>query len=176
MNSMDSVITIVPFHEEAQIQQLQDAFAGRGISRPEGYFEKCFRENQNETRYSFIGYVDGQVAGCAHLKIQSDYPPFQEREIPEINDLNVFPDYQRRGIASKLFDEFESVAASRTGRIGVGVGLFQDYGKAQIMYCKRGYVLDGNGVHYDNVRVEPGEMVRVDDDLVLYLVKELNKD
>ncbi|MCY9514610.1 GNAT family N-acetyltransferase [Paenibacillus apiarius] len=173
---MNGVIAVVPFQEKMQIQQLHAAFAGRGITRPEGYFEKCFRENQNGTRFTFIGYVDGQVAGCAHLKTQSDYPPFQERGIPEINDLNVFPEFQRRGIASRLFDEFETIAASRAGRIGVGVGLYQDYGKAQIMYGKRGYALDGNGVYYDNIRVEPGEMVRMNDDLVLYLVKELNKE
>lgn len=172
---MNATITILPFREEVQIQQLYDAYGSRGIQRPKGYFEKCFHENEYETRFTFIGYVNGQVAGCSHLKMKSDYPPFQEQGIPEINDLHVFPEFQRMGIASRLFDEFEAIASSRTGRIGVGVGLYQDYGKAQMMYCKRGYILDGNGIYYNNVRVDPGETVQVDDDLVIYLVKDLKK-
>jgi hypothetical protein len=60
-----------------------------------------------------------------------------------------------------------------TQLIGLGVGLYKDYGNAQRMYCKRGYVLDGNGISYQNLEVKPGETVVLDDELLLYLVKEL---
>jgi hypothetical protein len=36
-----------------------------------------------------------------------------------------------------------------------------------------GYVLDGNGITYQNVEIKPGNQVIIDDELLLYLVKEL---
>jgi hypothetical protein len=53
------------------------------------------------------------------------------------------------------------------------VGLFKDYGIAQRMYYKRGYMPNGNGIVYDGKEVAPGEIVRVDDDLNLFFIKEL---
>ncbi len=37
----------------------------------------------------------------------------------------------------------------------------------------RGYVADGNGMTYKNVPVIPGKSVVVDDELIIYLVKDL---
>ncbi|MNI79537.1 hypothetical protein D3C73_1359990 [compost metagenome] len=67
----------------------------------------------------------------------------------------------------------EKIAAQDYTRIGLGVGLYQDYGNAQMMYTKRGYVMDGKGITYKNVQVVPGQPVMVDDELLLYLVKDL---
>lgn len=75
----------------------------------------------------------------------------------EINDLNVFPRFRRRKVASALFDELEDVAAKTYRYIGLGVGLYRDYGPAQIMYATRGYVMDGNGIMYKNVPVVPAK-------------------
>lgn len=106
--------------------------------------------------------------------MHSDYSLFADRNIPEINDLNVFPEYQRQGIASKMFDEFEQIARQLSYKhIGIGVGLYEDYGKAQIMYFHRGFIPDGTGIKYEGKEVLPGTMVRVDDDLVLYFTKSL---
>lgn len=44
------------------------------------------------------------------------------------------------------------------------------------MYISRGYVLDGRGISYKNVPVNPGETVMVDDDLLLYLVISYSKN
>jgi hypothetical protein len=48
-----------------------------------------------------------------------------------------------------------------------------DYGAAQKLYALRGYVPDGLGLHWKNHHVQHGEEVTVDDDLALYLTKEL---
>lgn len=137
------------------------------------YFSRCLEENRSATRITLMAYDAGDLAGCCHLLFASDYPPFYESRIPEINDLNVFPEHRRKGIAGLLFDELERIASSRYDSIGLGVGLYSDYGNAQRMYGKRGYKMDGRGIVYRNREVKPGEQVTVDDDLLIYLVKSL---
>lgn len=137
------------------------------------YYLNCLKENQTNKRVTLMAYCDDSLAGCCHLLYESEYPFFSENQIPEINDLNVFPEYRRKNIASRLLDELELIASKTSRQIGLGVGLYKDYGNAQRMYTSRGYVLDGRGMSYKNVPVIPGETVRVDDDLLLYLVKDL---
>ncbi|MDU4696492.1 MULTISPECIES: GNAT family N-acetyltransferase [Paenibacillus] len=141
--------------------------------RPGEYFRNCLIENISGSRITLIAYYEGQLAGCCHLLINSQYPFFKDHQIPEINDLNVFPEFRRKKIASAMFDELEIIAATSSRFIGLGVGLYKDYGHAQKMYTSRGYVMDGNGITYKNVPVEPGNSVMVDDDLLLYLIKDL---
>ncbi len=70
-------------------------------------------------------------------------------------------------------DKAESEIA-RVGPVaGIGVGMTPDYGAAQRMYVLRGYVPDGRGLHYRGHYPEYGEQITVDDDLALYLTKEL---
>lgn len=137
------------------------------------YFRRCLDEKLGGKRLTLVAYYEHQLAGCCHLLFNSAYPYFQENNIPEINDLNVFPAFRGKKIATALLEEIEATA-SRTSRfIGLGVGLYKDYGHAQRMYTSRGYILDGNGMTYRNEQVEPGKSVMVDDDLLLYLIKEL---
>ncbi|KOP69174.1 GCN5 family acetyltransferase [Bacillus sp. FJAT-18019] len=140
------------------------------------YFYKCLEENTQGSRVTLMTYFEETLAGCCHLLFASDYPNFKRENIPEINDLNVFPEFRRKGLASKMLDEFERIASKRSRQIGLAVGLYKDYGNAQRMYNKRGYVMDGQGIFYKNIEVKPGEQVSVDDDLLLYLIKELLND
>jgi len=137
------------------------------------YFRKCLEENLTGSRITLMAYYDNQLAGCCHLLFHSQYPYFQENNIPEINDLNVFPAFRRKKIASTMFDELESIVSVSSRYIGLGVGLYKDYGNAQKMYTSRGYIMDGNGMTYKNVQVEPGKTVMVDDDLIIYLIKDM---
>lgn len=137
------------------------------------YFLRCLDENLIGKRITLMAYYEGVLAGCCHLLYVSSYPFFADQNIPEINDLNVFPEFRRKKIASKIFDELEKIASKTSKLIGLGVGLYQDYGNAQIMYNKRGYTMDGKGIVYKNKQVKPGNSVIVDDDLLIYLVKEL---
>ncbi|MBH5316856.1 GNAT family N-acetyltransferase [Paenibacillus sp. GSMTC-2017] len=137
------------------------------------YFHTCLEQISSGQRVTLIALVDGEIAGCCHLLYESKYPHFQDKNIPEINSLDVFPEYRRNKIASRFFDELELIAANTSEYIGLGVGLYKDYGNAQMMYSKRGYMLDGKGMFYNNVEVSPGQSVIVDDELLVYLVKEL---
>ncbi|MFC4811471.1 GNAT family N-acetyltransferase [Paenibacillus sp. GCM10023250] len=171
---MDIVLKQV--ENEALKAQWQAAFGEERIGRPEGYFDRCLTENQAGTRVTLLAFADGRAAGCAHLKYVSDYPHFRERHIPEINDLHVFPAFRRHGVANRLIDEFETIVNRHYNHIGIGVGLYKDYGPAQRIYCRRGYIPDGHGVMYRDEEVRPGQTVPVDDELVLYFVKELDYD
>ncbi|MGZ9584460.1 GNAT family N-acetyltransferase [Paenibacillus marinisediminis] len=153
--------------------QLEDTYRREGSIRAESYFADCLEQNLNGTRITVVALVDQQIAGCTHLKLLSDYPHFRERGIPEINDLVVFPQYRRQGIANELIRQLEEAAAAFSSEVGIGVGLYADYGRAQRIYCRRGYILDGKGLIYQHQSVEPGSMVRVDDDLNLYFTKNV---
>ncbi|WP_240037197.1 hypothetical protein [Paenibacillus amylolyticus] len=45
-----------------------------------------------------------------------------------------------------------------------------------MMYNKRGYYMDGQGIVYNNIEAKPGEKVMVDDDLLIYLTKALDNE
>lgn len=101
----------------------------------------------------------------------SEYSPFAERQVPEICDLNVLPPYRRRGIGNALLDRAESAASARGKVVGIGVGLYSDYGAAQRIYVRRGYLPDGRGIMYRNRPVEPGTVIRIDDDAAIMLTR-----
>jgi ribosomal protein S18 acetylase RimI-like enzyme len=88
-------------------------------------------------------------------------------------DLNVLPAFRRQGIATRLLDTAEQLVVQRASAVGIGVGMDSDYGAAQRLYVRRGYVPDGSGLTYGCVHVKYGDQIRVDDSLVLYLVKQL---
>ena len=68
----------------------------------------------------------------------------------------------------------EELIADKSDFAGIGVGLNSDYGIAQRMYVKRGYVPDGLGLMYKYQKVEAGSKVKVDDDLTIMFTKRLN--
>ena len=45
--------------------------------------------------------------------------------------------------------------AQRSDHAGIGFGLYADYGAAQRLYIKRGYIPDGRGAHYGTSPVFP---------------------
>lgn len=141
--------------------------------RFEKYINSCFKQNEAKERITFIAFVNGEVAGYVNILYKSFYPHFLENNIPEINDLAVIFKFRRKGIGKMLIDKCEKFASSKYDYIGLGVGLYKDYGSAQRLYTKNGYILDGNGLIYNNVEVKPGKDVFVDDDLLLYLYKKV---
>lgn len=73
-------------------------------------------------------------------------------------------------------DEAERVIAVRSPIVGVGVGMTQDYGMAQRLYSRRGYIPDGRGLMTHDQPVVYGERILVDDALALYFTKRLNAE
>jgi GNAT superfamily N-acetyltransferase len=118
-----------------------------------------------------VAAVDGQFAGYVTVNWTPTYSGFAEQKIPEIQDLNVLPEFRRQGIGTQLLDRAEEEVALRSSIVGIGVGLHPGYNAAQRLYVKRGYIPDGRGVTYRNCPVEEGMQVVFDDDLVLHLTK-----
>lgn len=171
---MENRIRIQRLGSAEEALRLDREFAQRYLwYRPGDYFANCLEENRSGSRVTLMAFFDETLAGCCHLLYRSEYSFFRDEQIPEINDLNVFPEYRRNKIATRLFDELELIASKTSKYVGLGVGLYEDYGNAQRMYTSRGYVLDGKGLTYKNIQVKPGKPVMVDDDLIIYLVKEL---
>lgn len=134
------------------------------------YFDRCYRDGHA----IFIASVDGQDAGFGILNYTSRYAPFKRLNIPEIQDLNVQPDWRGRGIASAIIAACEGAAREEgCDDIGLGVGLGASYGPAQRLYVKLGYMPDGSGAMYDHKAPVDARSYPLDDDFCLMLVKAL---
>jgi len=138
---------------------------------PAPYFQKLLAAQEKREIVFLVARYDGEIAGFLYIKWQADYPPFAEKNIPEIKDLRVLKEYRRQGVATALMDEAEKRIFQRAAIAGLGVGLYADYGNAQRMYVKRGYIPEGRGLVYKNRPVKPGSDITVDDDLLLYFTK-----
>ena len=125
-------------------------------------------------REVLVAIADGQFAGYLTVLWKSSYQPFADDGVPEINDFNVVPELRRQGIGTRLMDEAERLIAERSDVAGIGVGLYADYGPAQIMYAGRGYLPDGQGLMRHGRPVPAGTEVTVNDDLNLYMRKQLS--
>lgn len=159
--------------EENLITAIVESLLGTNVSRSEEYLKRCLRENKVFTRITFVALMGSDVAGLVNLIYESEYPFFKENNIPEINDLLVHPKFRRHSIGKLLVCEAEKEAGKNFKYVGLGVGLYKDYGSAQRLYVKNGYIPDGNGIVYKNKEVEPGNFVFLDDDLLLYFYKKL---
>jgi len=165
-----STITLL---DEALAELCEVQFATSGYRKPVGYFRSCLAQQTNGELMLFVAHAPGRYLGHVKLVWLPDYPPFQAGGIPEIQDLNVLPDYRRQGIGTALITVCEVLAATRTDTIGIGVGLHPGYNAAQRLYPRLGYLLDGNGVHYHDQPVKEHASYCFDDDLVIYFTKRL---
>lgn len=156
------------------IPEIVAAFAAIGWNgKTEAQYERYATEQEQGRRLTLVAFLEGRFAGYVNIVWEPDYAPFRKAGIPEIQDFNVLPEYQRRGIGSALMDEAERIAGERSPEVGIGVGMTADYGSAQRMYAKRGYIPDGRGLTSDDRFLRWGDMVCVDDGLILWFTKRL---
>ncbi len=168
----EAEITIRPL-QAADIPEIAQAFKELGWHKPATQYEAYLEEQTRGRRSVHAAFVGGEFAGYVTVWYGTHYAPFRAEGIPEISDFNVLPKFRRRGIGSQLMDQAEAEIAQVSAAAGLGVGLTADYGAAQRMYAKRGYIPDGRGLHYRDHPAAYGETVRVDDYMVLYLTKTL---
>jgi GNAT superfamily N-acetyltransferase len=156
---------------DADLEVISAAFTVLGWDKPVSQYETYLADQQAGSRDVLVATVADEFAGYVTVRWESPYGPFNG--IPEIQDFNVLPKFRRRGIGSGLMDAAEALVASRSAVVGIGVGLYADYGTAQRMYVRRGYLPDGRGLVYEGKQVPPGELVRNDDSANLMFTKSL---
>jgi GNAT superfamily N-acetyltransferase len=158
---------------EQDCSELPRAFSAQGWSKPPEQFERYLAESASGERQTFVAAHEGEFAGYATVVWRSKYPPFVERSIPELVDLNVLIKFRNRGIASRLIEAAEAKISSRSKVSGIRVGLTSDYAAAHQLYIRRGYRPDGRGIFYADTALNYGDTVSIDDNLTIAMTKDL---
>lgn len=156
---------------ESDPELISAAFTAIGWHKPAALYRHYLAQQEDGLRLAFVAEWHGDFAGYVTLLWNSAYGPFADCQVPEIADLAVLPRHRRQGIGNALLERAESAASARSTVVGIGVGLYSDYGAAQRIYVRRGYLPDGRGIMYRNQPVEPGTAVRIDDDATLFLTR-----
>lgn len=137
-------------------------------------WETYFSEQTAGDRIACLARLEGQLIGYGSLLKDSKYPSFKSSGIPEIHDVWISEEYRGHGFGKQLICHLERLSQKENyPSVGLGVGLYKDYGRAQRLYIQLGYVPDGEGVTYKYQPVIPGDAYPVDDDLVIWLKKDL---
>lgn len=130
--------------------------------------------NQDKQECSaLVALYEGEIAGYVFLYYRCRWGGMANCNLPGVVDLIVFEKYRKKGIATVLMDVAEDIARNYNNKVYLDVCLNSEYGTAQRLYIKRGYVPDGKGVYYEEKVCETNAVCANDDELTLCLVKEL---
>lgn len=155
-------------------QGFEDAFKAQGHDKPRAQYQSYLEMQADGSRDILVASTpEDELIGYLTIQWQSHYAPFREAKIPEIVDFNVLNKYQRQGFGSILMDEAEQRISAISTRAGIGVGLMANYGAAQILYVKRGYIPDGRGIMQGGKFLTYHDQAVANDDLTLHLTKQL---
>lgn len=157
--------------DDAEI--ISKAFVEQGWNKTIKQYKKYYNEQELGKRYILLAEYNNDFAGYITIVWKSDYIVFKEKNIPELVDFNVLKKYQRKGIGRKLILSAEEVVKEKNKEVGLRVGLLEDYGQAQRLYVKLGYIPVGNGISKNNYFYKYFDKVEIDDDLVIGLTKIL---
>ncbi|MFM7188492.1 MAG: GNAT family N-acetyltransferase [Armatimonadota bacterium] len=155
------------------INEIAAAFALLGWNKPASQYQSYLDEQNAGGRHVLVARFDGEFCGYVTLITPSHCGEFSEMGIPEIADFNVLPKFRNRGIGTALMDAIEAEARREASVVGIAVGMTADYGAAQRMYVKRGYIPTGAGLFADGSPVTYGASITVDDGLLLTFTKTL---
>ena len=158
--------------QESDIKDLSRGFISQGWPSREEILTRYFKEQESGEREVLVAEIDGAVAGYVTILPSAKHGPFAGI-YPELSDFNVFEPFRNQGIGNQLLEEAEKRVKFVSSKVTLGVGLHLGYGPAQRLYIRRGYIPDGTGVWYRNKPLEMGASCQNDNDLVLYLSKDL---
>lgn len=158
---------------ESDVRTLADGEIAQGWGDTAEKHRMRLRDQEAGRCIPLVAEYRGQAAGYISVYRQAAHGPFAGKGWPELVDFGVLEKFRRNGIGGKLMDAAEKLAGEESSVVGIGVGLHSGYGSAQRMYVRRGYLPDGSGVWYRNEVCRPYGACCNDDDLVLYLSKQL---
>jgi GNAT superfamily N-acetyltransferase len=149
-------------------------FMADWVSAGEAEARQHLADHGGEDGASLAAARGPRVIGIASILWESNYAGFAERRIPVVHQLAVAGPFRRRGVAMLLMGAAEDLARRHGAtELGITVGLFNDYGPAQRLYARRGYLPDGRGACRGQQPLARGTQVTMDDDLILWLTKDL---
>lgn len=137
-------------------------------------WDNYYQEQKEGIRTVAIIEENQEILGYGSLLRKAECPFFLNDNIPEVNAIWIDEDYRRQGLGTTLIKWLEALAKSEGhNQIGIGVGLYRDYGPAQQLYFKLGYIPDGNGITYKGQPTAAGHTYPLDDDLILWLKRDI---
>ncbi len=161
--------------EEADARIFTDEYTAQGWHPDIATYHMRLKDQEEGRCFALTAEYRGHPAGSVYVYLAPHDGPFKEKGWPEIHDFSVLEKYQRKGIGNRLMDAAEKIAGQYADTVCLGVGLCREFGSAQRMYVKRGYIPDGSGVWYQGRQCVQYETVcTIDDDLILFLSKKLN--
>ncbi|MFM2484059.1 GNAT family N-acetyltransferase [Celerinatantimonas yamalensis] len=166
-----TICSIKPLQEE-WCGHLYDRFAHSSL-----FLSKCdnpdnYHQQLLENTESWIALREQKIIGFICMNWKSDFPPFQEANIPEITTLIVLPEMRNQGVATALISRIELKALRACRRIGIGVSLSPAYQGIQQLCAKRGFSPSSYGLFYRKQPVEHNQQVAISEDLQMYYMKQ----
>lgn len=137
------------------------------------YLKNQLQNQEKQECRALLALYNGNVAGYVFLYYKCKWGGLANCGIPGIVDLIVFQRYRNKGVATALMDTVEEIAKQHCNKVYLDVCLNSDYGAAQRLYIKRGYIPDGNGVYYKEKILLKNTICKNDDELTLCLVKKI---
>lgn len=137
------------------------------------YFRNQLVNQEKQECIALLALYEGEIAGYVFLYYKCKWCGLGNCNIPGVVDLFVLEKFRKRGIATSLMDVVEGEAKKYSNKVYLDVCLNSEYGPAQRLYIKRGYIPDGKGVYYEERVCETNADCKNDDELTLCLVKEL---
>jgi GNAT superfamily N-acetyltransferase len=135
--------------------------------------EAVFADHDTGGSTTLLEFEAERLVGILTIRWHSLYPPFRDRGIPLIQNIEIRYHDRGRGLGNLLVARAEQEIARRSALAGLCVGIFDDYGPAHRLYAKRGFVPDGRGVCKRHTPLRQGEQVRIEHDLLLWLIKDV---
>jgi GNAT superfamily N-acetyltransferase len=123
---------------------------------------------------SLIAVLRGRAVGVVSILRESNYAGNAARGIPLVHQLIVGGPHRRHGVATMLMDAVEHLSRGcGVTELGVTVGRHDEYGPAQRLCARRGYVPDGRGACQGQLPLRKGTRLTTDDELTMWLTKDL---
>lgn len=137
------------------------------------YLNRQLANQDKQECSALLALYHENVAGYVLLYYRCRWGGLANCNLPSVVDLIVFKDYRQKKIATVLMDVAENIAKKHCDKVYLDVCLNAEYGPAQRLYTKRGYIPDGKGIYYEGKVCETDADCKNNDELALCLVKNL---
>jgi GNAT superfamily N-acetyltransferase len=157
-----------------EIAQAKQEVVAAFFSGDHALIDAHFADHENGASTTILGYEAGRLAGIVTIRWHARYPPFRDQHIPLIQNIEIRYQDRGRGLGGQMLERAEQEIALRSPLAGICVGIFDEYGPAQRLYSRRGFVPDGRGVCQGHRPLKHGEPILLDHDILLWLIKDVS--